>query len=275
MAAAPLAEGGDQKMNQPIIQAMGVTKTFGKGRRALTAVEDFDLLVNSREVVTLVGPSGCGKSTVLNMVAGFMPPSSGRILLEGTPVTKVEPHCGMIFQTYALFPWMTVQENVEFGPRVNRLPKSERLKRAGQYIEMVGLVGFENAYPNQLSGGMRQRVALCRALANEPEVLLCDEPFAALDAMTRQVMQEELLRIVDQSGQTVLYNTHSIDEALILSDRIVVMSARPGRVKKVIENHLPRPRHVDVQLGEDFLRMKRVIWKLVEEEVVASMGYGN
>lgn len=262
-------------MSQPIIQTLQITKTFGKGQKAVTAVEDFDLLVNPGEVVTLVGPSGCGKSTVLNMVAGFIRASSGKILLEGKPVTAVEPRCGMIFQAYALFPWMTVQENVEFGPRVNRLAKSQRLDRAKRYIEMVGLNGFEHAYPNQLSGGMRQRVALCRALANEPEVLLCDEPFAALDAMTRQVMQEELLRIVDQSGQTVLFITHSIDEALILSDRIVVMSARPGRVKDMIENHLPRPRHVDVQLGDEFLRMKRRIWKLVEEEVVASMKFNN
>ncbi len=258
-------------MSQAIIQTVQITKTFGKGKKTVTAVEDFDLVVNAGEVVTLVGPSGCGKSTVLNMVAGFIRASSGKILLEGKPVTAVEPRCGMIFQAYALFPWMTVQENVEFGPRVNRLHKSERLDRAKRYIEMVGLTSFEHAFPNQLSGGMRQRVALCRALANEPEVLLCDEPFAALDAMTRQVMQEELLRIVDESGQTVLFITHSIDEALILSDRIVVMSARPGRVKDVIENHLPRPRHVDVQLGDEFLRMKRRIWKLVEEEVVASM----
>jgi NitT/TauT family transport system ATP-binding protein len=262
-------------MSKPLIQAVSITKTFGKGKRTVAAVEDFDLLVNAQEVVTLVGPSGCGKSTVLNMVAGFMSPSSGEILLEGKAVTKVEPQCGMIFQAYALFPWMTVQANVEFGPRVNRLSKSKRLERTKRYIEMVGLIGFEHAYPNQLSGGMRQRVALCRALANEPEVLLCDEPFAALDAMTRQVMQEELLRIVDSSGQTVLFITHSIDEALILSDRIVVMSARPGRVKDVIENHLPRPRHVDVQLGDEFLRMKRRIWKLVEEEVLASMKSTN
>lgn len=258
-------------MSEAVIQAKEVTKTFGKGKKAVTAVEDFDLLVKAREVVTLVGPSGCGKSTVLNMVAGFMSSTHGQILLKGEPVTSVEPQCGMIFQSYALFPWMTVQENVEFGPRVNRLPRTERLDRAKRYIEMVGLDGFEDAYPNQLSGGMRQRVALCRALANEPEVLLCDEPFAALDAMTRQVMQEELLRIVDRSGQTVLFITHSIDEALILSDRIIVMSARPGRVKDTIENHLPRPRHVDMQLEEDFLRMKRKIWKMVEEEVAASM----
>ena len=262
-------------MSQSIIQTVGVTKIFGKGKKTVTAVEHFDLLVNTGEVVTLVGPSGCGKSTVLNMVAGFMRSSSGQILLKGKPVTSIEPQCGMVFQSYALFPWKTVQENVEFGPRVNRLPRAERIKRARRYIEMVGLDGFEHAYPNQLSGGMLQRVALCRALANEPEVLLCDEPFAALDAMTRQVMQEELLRIVDQSGQTVLFITHSIDEALILSDHIVVMSARPGRVRDVIENHLPRPRHVDVQLGDDFLRMKRDIWKLVEEEVVAAMRYGN
>jgi NitT/TauT family transport system ATP-binding protein len=271
MAASSLAARGDNFMSEALIQAKGVTKTFGKGKKAVTAIEDFDLVVKAREVVTLVGPSGCGKSTVLNMVAGFMSSTSGQILLNGKPVTSVEPQCGMIFQSYALFPWMTVQQNVEFGPRVNRLPRAERLNRAKRYIEMVGLNGFEDAYPNQLSGGMLQRVALCRALANEPEVLLCDEPFAALDAMTRQVMQEELLRIVDRSGQTVLFITHSIDEALILSDRIIVMSARPGRVKDVIDNHLPRPRHVDMQLGEDFLRMKRRIWKMVEEEVVASM----
>jgi NitT/TauT family transport system ATP-binding protein len=275
MAASPLAKGGNTQMSQPIIQTVQVTKTFGKGKKTVTAVENFDLLVNTGEVVTLVGPSGCGKSTVLNMVAGFIRASSGQILLKGNPVTSVEPQCGMVFQSYALFPWMTVQENVEFGPRVNRLPRAERARRARHYIEMVGLDGFEHAYPNQLSGGMLQRVALCRALANKPEVLLCDEPFAALDAMTRQVMQEELLRIVDQSGQTVLFITHSIDEALILSDRIVVMSARPGRVKNVIENHLPRPRHVDIQLGDDYLSMKRDIWKSVEEEVIASMKYGN
>jgi NitT/TauT family transport system ATP-binding protein len=262
-------------MSQPVIQAVEVTKTFGKGRKTVTAVQDFNIQVNAGEVFTLVGPSGCGKSTVLNMVAGFMSATSGQILLKSKPVTTVEPQCGMIFQSYALFPWMTVQENVEFGPKVDRLSRAERQNRGQRYIEMVGLTGFEGSFPNQLSGGMLQRVALCRALANEPEILLCDEPFAALDAMTRQVMQEELLRIVDQSGQTVLFITHSIDEALILSDRIVVMSARPGRVKDVIENHLPRPRHVDVQLGEEFLRMKRRIWKLVEEEVVASMKYGS
>jgi NitT/TauT family transport system ATP-binding protein len=275
MAATSLAKGGDANMSQPVIQAVEVTKTFGRGKKAVIAVQDFDLQVNAGEVVTLVGPSGCGKSTVLNMVAGFMSATSGQIFLKSKPVTTVEPQCGMIFQSYALFPWMTVQENVEFGPKVNRLSRSERRNRARRYIEMVGLTGFEGAFPDQLSGGMRQRVALCRALANEPEILLCDEPFAALDAMTRQVMQEELLRIVDRSGQTVLFITHAIDEALILSDRIVVMSARPGRVKDVIENHLPRPRHVDVQLGEEFLRMKRRIWKLVEEEVMTSIKYGN
>jgi NitT/TauT family transport system ATP-binding protein len=177
----------------------------------------------------------------------------------------------MIFQNYALFPWMTVLENVGFGPRLQGDTRKQRQRKARHWISVVGLDGFEHAYPGELSGGMRQRVALSRALANDPDVLLCDEPFAALDAMTRQILQQELLRVVADTGKTVLFITHSIDEALILSDRLVVMSARPGRVKAIYDNDLPRPRSMDVQITDRFIELKREVWDLVQEEVVGSM----
>ncbi len=258
-------------MSDVMIRAENVSMTFRTRTGELGAVEDFSLQVDRGEVVCIVGASGCGKSTLLNMVAGFLRPTAGRILLEGKEITAVEPRCGMIFQNYALFPWMTVRGNVAFGPRLRGLSKKECNRKAQHWIERVGLQGFEQAYPGELSGGMQQRVALCRALANEPEVLLCDEPFAALDAMTRQIMQQELLRIVQDSAKTVLFITHSIDEALILSDRLVVMSARPGRVKAVYNNDLPRPRKLDVQLTDRFLKLKRQVWDLVQEEVMGAM----
>jgi NitT/TauT family transport system ATP-binding protein len=172
-----------------------------------------------------------------------------------------------VFQSYALFPWKTVQGNVEFGLRMQHVPADERRRRAARFIELVKLQGFERHYPVELSGGMQQRVTLARILAADPEVLLMDEPFAALDAMTRQEMQEELLRIQEASRKTVMFITHSIDEALILADRIVVMSARPGRVKAILRNSLPRPRHVSIQLSPDFATLKAEIWTLVESEV--------
>jgi NitT/TauT family transport system ATP-binding protein len=173
----------------------------------------------------------------------------------------------VVFQSYALFPWKTVQGNVEFGLRMQRIPAAERVQRAARFIELVRLQGFERHYPAELSGGMQQRVTLARILAADPEVLLMDEPFAALDAMTRQEMQEELLRIQEASRKTVVFITHSIDEALILADRIVVMSARPGRVKAILENTLPRPRHVSIQLSHGYAALKGKVWGLVESEV--------
>lgn len=258
-------------MSEALIQLEDVSKIFPSRKGDVEAVREFSYDIHKGEIVTLVGASGCGKTTLLNMVAGFLAPTSGRVLLEGKPITSIEPRCGMIFQSYALFPWMTVRKNVEFGPRLNGISRSERRELAQGYIEMVGLEGFEHSYPGELSGGMRQRVALCRVLANKPDILLCDEPFAALDAMTRQVMQQELLKIVGESGQTVLFITHSIDEALILSDKVVVMSARPGRVKEVHAVDLPHPRKVDVQLTDRYIELKRKIWDVVEEEVMASM----
>lgn len=254
-----------------LIEFEDVSKWFTEAGVTVHAVENFNLSINEGEFVCIVGASGCGKSTLLNMVAGFIKPSSGRILLEGEPITKIDPRCGMIFQNYALFPWKTVLGNVEFGLKMKKMPKKQRRELAREYIQMVGLTGFENHYPSELSGGMCQRVTIARALANDPKILLMDEPFAALDAMTRQVMQEELLRIVHDRNKTTLFITHSIDEALILADRIVIMSARPGRVKQDLVIDLPRPRHVSDQLTQDYLDYKNTIWESVQEEVMQNM----
>jgi NitT/TauT family transport system ATP-binding protein len=252
----------------PILSAEHVSKWFAIGRGPQVAVvQDFSLSVEQGELVCLLGASGCGKTTMLNMFAGFIQPAEGRVLLHGEPITRIEPRCGVVFQSYALFPWKTVLGNVEFGLRMQRVPAAERRRRAAQFIELVKLQGFERHYPVELSGGMQQRVTLARILAADPEVLLMDEPFAALDAMTRQEMQEELLRIQEAHRKTVVFVTHSIDEALILADRIVVMSARPGRVEAILDNTLPRPRHVSIQLSPDFAALKAKVWGLVESDV--------
>ena len=252
-------------MAEPVLSARGVSKSFG----SLLAVRDLSLDVGAGEFVCLLGASGCGKSTVLAMFAGFLQPTAGHVSLRGRPITGIEPRCGMVFQSYALFPWKTVRGNVEFGPRMQGLPRIERRDRAQRFIDLVKLSGFEDRYPEELSGGMQQRVTLARVLAAGPEVLLMDEPFAALDAMTRQVMQAELLRIHAAERKTTLFITHSLDEALILADRIVVMSARPGRIKAVLPNTLPCPRHVSVQLSPEYAALKAAVWRLVEDEVTA------
>ena len=260
--------GAASALSTPILAAEHVTKLYPVGRRApVAAVRDLSMEVAEGEFVCLLGASGCGKTTMLNMFAGFVQPTKGRVLLQGSPITRIEPRCGMVFQSYALFPWKTVQGNVEFGLKMQGVSAAERRRRAKWFIELVHLQGFERHYPAELSGGMQQRVSLARVLAADPVVLLMDEPFAALDAMTRQAMQEELLRIQEASRKTVVFITHSIDEALILADRIAVMSARPGRVKTVLKNTLPRPRHVSVQLSTEYAALKAEVWGLVEEEV--------
>ena len=247
-----------------VLGADSVTKRFGD----VVALEGLSLEVKDGEFLVIVGASGCGKSTLLNLFAGFERPTKGRALLRGEEIVGVEPRCGMVFQNYALFPWLTVTGNIGFGPRARGVANPQRVR---DLISKVGIEGFENHYPSQLSGGMKQRVALARTLANDPEVLLCDEPFAALDAMTRQVLQEELSRIAQDAGKTVVFITHSIDEALILADRIAVMSARPGRIKQLLVNDLPRPRSADLQLSPRYLEIKKQIWESVQEEVLASM----
>ena len=252
----------------PILTARNVTKTFTTGKeQELLAVDNLSLEIQEGEFICLLGASGCGKSTILNMFAGFTQPSAGEVLLRGRPIVGVEPRCGMIFQSYALFPWKTVRANVEFGLRMKGVSAAERRARASAFIEMVSLKGFEEHYPAELSGGMQQRVTIARLLAADPEVLLMDEPFAALDAMTRQVMQEELLKIHERSGKTIVFITHSIDEALILSSRLFVMSARPGRVKAVIPNTLPTPRRLSVQFSPEYGALKSTVWGLIESEV--------
>jgi len=260
------------RLMPPVLSAQHVSKLFTAGRgRDVLAVQDLSLDVEEGELLCLLGASGCGKSTILNIFAGFEPPTSGQVLLRGQPITGIEPRCGFVFQSYALFPWKTVLANVEFGLRMQGLGRTERLRRAEHFIGLVNLTGFERHYPVELSGGMQQRVTLARILAADPEVLLMDEPFAALDAMTRQVMQEELLHIHRASGKTIVFITHSIDEALILSDRIVVMSARPGRVKAILRNDLPSPRQVRVQLSPEFAALKAKVWNEVETEITRSV----
>ena len=260
-------------MPESVLSARHVTKTFDSGERAkVVAVRDLSLDVAEGEFVCLLGASGCGKSTVLSMFAGFLQPSSGEVALRGRPITGIEPRCGMVFQSYALFPWKTVRGNVEFGLKMQGVGRAPRRDAGQRFIDLVKLTGFEERYPTELSGGMQQRVTLARILAADPEVLLMDEPFAALDAMTRQVMQGELLRIHASSRKTTLFITHSIDEALILSDRIVVMSARPGRIKAVLPNPLPTPRHVSVQLSPEYIALKAQVWRLVETELPNEQG---
>ena len=246
-----------------VLTARGVTKRFGD----VVALKGLDVEVNEGEFVVLVGASGCGKSTLLNLFAGFERPSEGQVALHGRAIDGIDPRCGMVFQNYALFPWLTVRGNIGFGPR---LRGAEDKARVEALIEIVGIAGFGDHYPAQLSGGMKQRVALARTLANDPEVMLCDEPFAALDAMTRTVLQEELARVARVEGKTVLFITHSIDEALLLGDRIVVMTARPGRVKQELANDLPRPRTADLELTPRYLELKASIWESVREEVISS-----
>jgi NitT/TauT family transport system ATP-binding protein len=257
-----------QASMSPVLAARNVTKVFTTGKdQSLLAVDNLSFEIGDGEFLCLLGASGCGKSTILNMFAGFIQPTSGEVLLRDKPIVDIEPRCGMIFQSYALFPWKTVRGNVEFGLLMKGLSRAERRERAAAFIEMVNLRGFEEHYPAELSGGMQQRVTIARLLAADPEVLLMDEPFAALDAMTRQVMQEELLRIQERSGKTVVFITHSIDEALILSSRILVMSARPGRIKAVITNDLSTPRHIAVQVSPEYGKLKSTVWDLIESEV--------
>jgi NitT/TauT family transport system ATP-binding protein len=243
-----------------------------KGGKPVTALDRISLDVAEEEFSVIVGPSGCGKSSLLRLVAGLIEPSAGMISLDGKVVTRPGRDRGMVFQSYTLFPWLTVQDNVEFGLKLGGMALAERKRIAKRYIEQVGLNGFEKSYPKQLSGGMMQRVALARALANDPEILLMDEPFGALDSQTRSLMQELLLNIWEQSHKTVLFITHDIDEAILLGDRVHVMTARPGRIKEVVEIDIARPRNVDVLTSTEFIAIKRRIMALIHDEAVRAMG---
>lgn len=245
------------------ISISGLSKVFSEDRRSLVAIDCFDLEVAHGEFVCLLGPSGCGKTTVLRIVAGLESKSSGSVLVDGKEVVGPGSDRGMVFQEFALFPWRTVRRNVEFGLEVKHIPDVERAAISGRLIELVGLKGFADAYPRELSGGMKQRVAIARALANDPEVLLMDEPFGSLDAQTRNLMQKELLRIWSATRKTVLFVTHSVEEAVFLADKIVVMTARPGKVREMIVVSLARPRD---RTSREFLAIRSKVLSELEEE---------
>ncbi|MFJ4777449.1 ABC transporter ATP-binding protein [Streptomyces sp. NPDC088762] len=243
-----------------------VTKAFGD----FTALDGIDLEIGAGEFVVVVGPSGCGKSTLLDLLGGLSAPTAGRILLDGKPVTGPGLDRGIVFQQYALLPWRTAQGNVEFGLEATGVPRRQRAARAREFLELVGLTGFEDRHPHQLSGGMRQRVAIARSLAYDPDVLLMDEPFAALDALTRESLQDELRRIWQSTGKTVVFITHGIEEAVYLGQRVAVMTSRPGRVKEVVPISFG---HREGLLGEalrsspEFARYRHEIWDLLHDEV--------
>ncbi|HZP61282.1 MAG TPA: ABC transporter ATP-binding protein [Opitutaceae bacterium] len=246
-----------------VLRVRDLYKTFGTNGAAHIAFEKMSLDVHRREFICIIGPSGCGKSTFIRIVAGLEDATGGEILIDGHPVSGPGPDRGMVFQGYTLFPWRTVKHNVMFGLEMRGKDPSTADAEARQWLDMVGLSKFEHAYPHELSGGMKQRVAIARALANEPRILLMDEPFGALDALTRCKMQSYLLQIWKKVEVTVLFITHDLDEACYLADRIVVMGANPGRVLEVIENPIPRPRRADQLLSPEFLALKHRLDELI------------
>jgi NitT/TauT family transport system ATP-binding protein len=243
-----------------------VEKRFTDSKKnEVLALEDINFTINEQEFVVLVGPSGCGKSTLLNIVGGLLSPSKGQVYFEGTEEDK-EPTLGIVFQEIALFPWRSVFENVTFGLEERGASKAERAEKGKHYIDMVGLTGFENAYPKQLSGGMKQRAGIARALAVEPDLLLMDEPFSALDAQTRTIMQEELLTIWNRTKLNTLYVTHNIQEAVYLADRVIVLSRHPGHIKKIIPIDLPKIGRDQDQYRAQFEKYADEIWQLIRHD---------
>ena len=251
-----------------MIEVGGVSREFAKNGRTVVALQDIDLAVAEGEFVALLGPSGCGKSTLLNMVAGFDRPTRGRVTVAGAPIVAPSPRRGVVFQEPALFPWLSVLENVVFGPKTRGERAADYRPRAARILGQVGLEGFEDSYPAELSGGMRQRVGIARVLMLDPQVLLMDEPFGALDAQTRSLMQELLLAVWERHHQAVLFVTHDIEEALLLADRVCVMTARPGRIKKSIEVRLARPRALEITASPEFNALRLEVLALIREESV-------
>lgn len=254
----------------PIIKLNGVGKIYRTPKGILQALINVNLNVEEGEFLCLLGPSGCGKSTLLYILAGLYEQSSGEVVVQGNG-SEGRPVNALVFQEYAIFPWRTVRENVAFGLEMRGVDRSERYEIVDHYLAKVGLSEFVDSYPHQLSGGMKQRVALARALANNPEVLLMDEPFGALDAQTSAVLQGELLRIWEQEKKTVVYVTHSIEEAILLGDRVALMSARPGRVKAVHTVNLPRPRTLKARTTRAFYQLAQQLWEELIVEVDKSL----
>ncbi len=267
-------QGEGTPVSDSKIRFEGVSKVFdvrgedGGPATRFVAVQDVTLDVKAGEFLVLVGPSGCGKSTLLDLLAGLSLPTSGRVLIDGKPITGPARDRGVVFQQYALFPWLSALDNVAFGLEVAGLGRRERREKAAQYLELVGLSDFANRYPHELSGGMKQRVAIARSLAYEPQVLLMDEPFAALDAQTREMLQEELVEIWQRTGKTIVFITHGIDEAVVLGQRVAVMTTRPGRIKAIVD--IPEALHADAEDLRSlplFGELRHRIWSLLHDEV--------
>jgi NitT/TauT family transport system ATP-binding protein len=262
-------------MNLPdkgFIECKNIGVVFGSGEARVEAVKNLSLTVRPGEFVSLIGPSGCGKSTLLSIVAGFTKASRGQATLDGKAIDRPGSERGVVFQQYSLFPWLSVRKNVEFGLRVAGVPRSKREADARTLLGLAGLLAFENHYPDQLSGGMKQRIGIVRALATNPQVLLMDEPFGALDTQTRAVMQEILTNMWQRFRISVLFITHDIDESIFLSDRIYVMTSRPGRIKAEIKVPLPRPRKVEMTRTKEFADLAQQLKDLIREESLAAMG---
>ena len=243
-----------------------VVKEYVGNKGKTVALNGVSLDIKENEFICVVGPSGCGKSTLLNIIAGLLEPTSGAVYLDGKKIEGTGVERGVVFQGYALFPWRTVLKNVMFGLEMKRMPKDQAEKIAKKYIKAVGLEGFEHAYPKELSGGMRQRVAIARAYAADPEVLLLDEPFGALDAQTRVQLQSELLNTWEHEKKTCFFITHDVDEAIILAQRVIIMSARPGRIKRIVDIDIPYPRTQATKTDPRFLELKTEIWNEVYQE---------
>ena len=257
--AANLKIVADTQSRRPVIELQGVSKTYRTADGEVPSLRPIDFTIGEGEFVVVVGPSGCGKTTLLKMIAGLLPPSQGKIRVEGTPIVKPHGGVGIVFQTAMLLPWRNVFRNVMMPVEVKGLPREEYAARAQALLKMVGLQGFENKFPWQLSGGMQQRASICRALVHDPKIVLMDEPFGALDAMTRERMNVELQRIQRETRKTVLLITHSIPEAVFLADRVMVMSARPGNIAAVYQVPLRRPRSLEVLSDPAFIELTQTI----------------
>jgi NitT/TauT family transport system ATP-binding protein len=275
MAFAMSTEAGKPapRRDSPRMEVKGLSKRFDNPAtgQSIEALQDINLAIGQGEFLTIVGPSGCGKTTLLRILAGLTPPTGGQVLNNGVPVTEPSPTIGFVFQSDNLMPWRNVWDNVGFGPELRGESRKSYGPRIEYMLDLVGLTGFDRYYPHQLSGGMRQRVNLARALAIEPDVLLMDEPFAALDAQTREIMQDELLRIWRATGNTVIFITHQIDEAIFLADRLLILAARPGRVQELIDVDIPRPRTLDVKRTPRFTELAEHVWRGIERQVRASI----
>jgi ABC-type nitrate/sulfonate/bicarbonate transport system ATPase subunit len=268
----PIALDDAARRSKAKLAVERLAKSFGIGDAAVEALSPIDLYVGKGDFLCVVGPSGCGKTTLLNIAAGFERPTSGRVLLDGRPITEPGAERGVVFQQGALFNWMSVLENVAFGPRARGVPVTSAREQASALLELVGLSAFAAKYPYQLSGGMQQRVGIARALANEPEILLMDEPFAALDQQTRELLQEEIRNIWRRTGKTIMWITHSIEEALFLATHIVVMTARPGRIKAAFRSRFSENPDPLVAATPEFTAAKRQIVQLLRSESLAAQG---